>query len=207
MENYDKLENGIIKQNNVNKITYDYDYSNKYTDYGEKCNYLSFLRLGVLLGTLNKIPENILDVGFGNGSFLKAAQTIIKTTYGYDISNYPAPENIIRAYSLFDKHYDVICFFDSLEHFDDINFIDKLDCNYIFISLPWCHFFSEEWFLNWYHRRPNEHLWHFNDKALIKFFKDNGYENIYLGNFEDSIRKNSQAINYQNILSGIFKKI
>ena len=136
MENYDKLENGIIKQNNVNKITYDYDYSNKYNDYGEKCNYLSFLRLGVLLGTLNKIPENILDVGFGNGSFLKAAQTIIKTTYGYDISNYPAPENIIRAYSLFDKHYDVICFFDSLEHFDDINFIDKLDCNYIFISLP-----------------------------------------------------------------------
>jgi hypothetical protein len=206
MENYEKLENGIIKQINVNKITYDYNYSNIYNDYGEKCNYLSYLRLGVLLGAINKIPENILDVGFGNGSFLKAAHIIIKNTYGYDISDYPIPENIIRVQTLFDKHYDVICFFDSLEHFDDINFIDKLDCNYVFISLPWCHFFSEEWFLNWHHRRPNEHLWHFNDKSLINFFEKNGYENIYLGNCEDIIRKNSQAINYQNILSAIFKK-
>jgi hypothetical protein len=207
MENYELLANGIIKQINVNKISYDYSYSNKYNDYGEKCNYLSYLRLGVLLGAINKVPNNILDVGFGNGSFLLASNNIIKDCYGFDISDYPVPGNIIRVDSLFDKHYEVICFFDSLEHFDDINFINKLDCDYIYISLPWCHFFSEEWFLNWYHRRPNEHLWHFNDKSLCAFFKENGYENIYLGNCEDTIRKNSQAINYPNILSAIFKKI
>jgi hypothetical protein len=207
MENYKVLQNGIIQQINVNKINYNYEYSNKYNNYGEKCNYLSYLRLGVLLGAINKTPNSILDVGFGNGSFLLAAHNIIDKCYGYDISDYPVPDNIIRVHSFFDKHYDVICFFDSLEHFDDIHFISKLDCDYIYISLPWCHFFSEDWFINWYHRRPDEHLWHFNDKSLCAFFKENGYENIYLSNCEDTIRKNAQATNYPNILSAIFKKI
>lgn len=135
MENYIKLDNGIIKQSVINKIEYNYEYSNKYNNYGEKCNYLSFMRLGVLIGALNKTPTTILDVGFGNGSFLKAANTIIEKCYGYDISDYPAPENIVRVTSLYDKHYDVICFFDSLEHFDDIYIINKLNCDYIYIYI------------------------------------------------------------------------
>ena len=83
--------------------------------------------------------------------------------------------------------------------------LNKLNCKYIFISLPWCHYFNDEWFNKWYHRRENEHLYHFNDKALINFFKENGYDNIYISNFEDNIRKNNE--NYPNILSGIFVKI
>ncbi len=207
MQNYEFLSNGIIKQKNIKKIEYNYDYSNQYNSYGEKSNYLSYLRLGVLLGNLENIPNSILDVGYGNGSFLNASQKIIKNCYGNDISDYPVPSGTIKVNNLFDSHYDVICFFDSLEHFENIDFIKNLDCDYIFISLPWCHFFSEEWFLNWYHLRPNEHLYHFNDKSLINFFKENGYENIYIGNFEDTIRKNEFTDKYPNILSGIFKKI
>jgi hypothetical protein len=207
MENYEKLKSGIIKQKIIQKIDYNYEYSNKYNSYGEKSNYLSYLRLGVLLGTLNKIPESILDVGYGNGDFLKNAKNIINSCHGFDISKYQLPPNIIIEDSIFDKHFDVICFFDSLEHFDDINIIDKLDCDYIFISVPWCHNNSDDWFLNWYHRRPNEHLWHFNDKSLVNFFEENGYTKIYLGNFEDTIRKNSSCGNQPNILSAIFKKI
>lgn len=207
MENYEKLNNGIIKQININKIKYDFEYSNKYNNYGEKSNYLSFLRLGVLMGTIGKIPDNILDVGYGNGSFLNTCSNIIPNCYGYDVSNYPLENNIIRVNSLFDKYYDVICFFDSLEHFDDINFINKLNCEYVFISVPWCHFINEKWFLNWYHLRPDEHLWHFNDISLTNFFTENGYEKIYIGNFEDTIRKNNLINPNANILSAIFKKI
>ena len=76
LSNYTKLENGVIKQKNVNKIEYNYEYSNKYNNYGEKSNYLSYLRLGVLLGSINKIPSSILDVGYGNGSFLNASKNI-----------------------------------------------------------------------------------------------------------------------------------
>jgi hypothetical protein len=207
IENYEKLENGIIKQKIVNKIEYNFDYSNKYNSYGEKSNHLSYLRLGVLLGAINEKPNSILDVGYGNGAFLKSAKNIINECSGFDISNYPLPHDIRKETDIYGKHFDVICFFDSLEHFDDINIINKVDCNYVFISVPWCHYFSDEWFLNWYHRRPNEHLWHFNDKSLVKFFGENGFENIYLGNFEDAVRKNSTCNGNPNILSAVFKKI
>jgi hypothetical protein len=207
LENYEVLENGIIKQKNIKKIEYNYDYSNKYNSYGEKSNYLSYLRLGVLIGSLNNIPKSILDVGYGNGSFLQCAKNTIDNCYGFDISDYPTPEGVSKEKSIFDKHFEVICFFDSLEHFDDIKIIDKLKCDYIFISVPWCHYVSDEWFLNWYHRRPNEHLWHFNDKSLVKFFEENGFEKIYLGNFEDTVRKNSSCNGYSNILSAVFKKV
>ena len=207
MNNYKILPNGVIKQININKINYNFEYSNKYNNYGEKSNYLSYLRLGILIGALCDYKiENILDVGYGNCSFLRACKNSIKNCYGYDISDYPVDDGIIKINSMFDKFYDVICFFDSLEHFEDINFINKLNCNYIFISVPWCHFINEEWFLNWYHLRPNEHLYHFNDISLKKFFNENGYENIYLSNFEDTIRKNSNLNGYPNILSAIFKK-
>lgn len=205
LTNYERLENGIIKQKVVKKIDYSYSYSNKYNSYGEQSNYLSYLRLGVLLGTIKTIPNSILDVGYGNGSFLKSAQNIIKKCGGFDISNYPVPEGVIRETDMF-TYYNVVCFFDSLEHFDDIYILNKLNCEYVFISVPWCHYFSDEWFLKWYHRRPNEHLWHFNDKSLVNFFEENGFEKIYIGNFEDTIRKNDFSYMYPNILSAVFKK-
>lgn len=206
MDNYEILKNGVIKQKQINKIDYNIEYSNKYNNYGEKSNYLSYLRLGVLLGNVKNIPNSILDVGYGNGSFLNACKNIINNCNGYDITKYPLPNDINIVENIFDRHYDVICFFDSLEHFDDINIIDRLKCNYVFISVPWCHNFSDEWFLNWYHLRPNEHLWHFNEKSLINFFEENGYTHVYTSNFEDTVRKNSSLNGQPNILSCIFKK-
>jgi hypothetical protein len=92
MENYIKLENGVIKQKTIKKITYDYDYSNKYNNYGEKGNYLSHLRLGVLTGLLKRYPTSIVDVGYGNGAFLEACIRAIPTVIGCDISDYPVPD-------------------------------------------------------------------------------------------------------------------
>jgi len=206
-DNYIELENGIIKQLNVNKINYNYEYSNKYNMYNEKSIYLSYLRLGVLLGVIGKIPDTLLDVGYGNGDFLKVASNAIKKCYGSDISDYPIPDNCIKIDLLGNNHYDVICFFDSLEHFDEIDFIEKLKCEYIFISVPWCHKFNDNWFSNWYHRKPNEHLWHFNEKALKNFFKNYGFDCLYTSNHEDIIRKNNESKYYPNILSCIFKNI
>lgn len=205
MENYTKLSNGIIKQNIVNKINYNYDYSNKYNIYGIKSN-IAHLRLGILLGHLKKTPNSILDVGYGNGDFLTTASIIINNCYGSDISDYPVPDNCKKVDINTNNYYDVICFFDSLEHFDDINFIKNLNCEYIFISVPWCHNFNDNWFIKWYHRKPNEHLWHFNDLSLINFFDSNGYICEYKSNFEDIVRVNNESKYYPNILSCIFKK-
>jgi SAM-dependent methyltransferase len=206
MNNYETLPNGVIKQKTVKKITYDYNYSNKYNQYGENGNYLSYLRYGVLLGVLQKTPTSIVDVGYGNGSFLNVCKKNINNVYGCDISDYPVPEGCKKIEFKDISNVDVTCFFDSLEHFDDITVIKELDTKYIFISVPWCHNLSETWFMNWYHRRENEHLYHFNDESIVKFFDENGYDCIYKGCFEDIIRKNNALGELSNILSCVFIK-
>ena len=159
-----------------------------------------------MLGVLKKIPNKILDIGYGNGDFLNACTNIINACHGNDISNYHVPNGCIKIDDIFKDNYDVVCFFDSLEHFEDIYIIKNLKTDYIFISVPWCHNFSEEWFTKWYHRRPNEHLWHFNEKSIINFFNELDYECIYLDNFEDIVRKNTFIHPNKNILSCVFKK-
>lgn len=201
LENYTKDHNGIIKQINYKQFVYDVDYSSRYDKYTTN-NDISHLRLGYLIGSIGKIPNSILDVGYGNGAFLNTAKKITKC-YGHDISNYPIPENVEFVRDIFNSHYEVICFFDVLEHYPDIYFLDKLNCDYLIISLPECHYFSDEWFKNWKHRRPDEHLWHFNKISLENFIKEQGYDLINFSNVEDIIRP---GIRHSNILSGVFKK-
>lgn len=206
IENYEVLKNGLIRQKSIiNQIRiYDYDYvNNSYNQYGEKGSQMAGLRLGYLIATLGFTPTSILDVGYGNGDFLKLCKNSIES-YGNDISGYPVPEGVKFVDNVFENHYDVISFFDVLEHFEQIDFVKNLKCNYIFISLPWCHNFSDEWFMNWKHRRPDEHLWHFNEKSIEKFFYDMGYDMVDYSNIEDIIRTTSE--DYPNILTCIFKK-
>jgi hypothetical protein len=207
MDNYEILENGLIKQKYIlNKSNiYNIDYIDKrYNTYGEKGPQISGLRLGYLVGILGYLPKSILDIGYGNGDFLKICRNSIDS-YGSDISGYPIPEGVTYVDNIFDRHYDVISFFDVLEHFEEINFIKDLKCNYIYISVPWCHYLNDQWFMNWKHRRPDEHLWHFNQKSIENFFNEMGYKMIQSSNFEDIIRKSDS--NYSNILTCIFKKI
>lgn len=206
MDNYVILPNGIIKQKNVKKIQYNYDYSNRYNQYGNKSIALAHLRYGVLLGYLKRTPTSIVDVGYGNGDFLRVCLQSINNVYGSDISDYPIPENVKKLEFSDISNVEVTCFFDSLEHFDDIYDIRKIKTDYIFISVPHCHNLSDEWFLNWYHRRENEHLYHFNKESLSKFMDECGYECVYSSNFEDIVRFNPRIYPLTNILSCIFKR-
>ena len=202
LENYEKDHNGIIKQIKYKPFQYNEEYSNIYNSYGTN-DVMSHLRLGYIIGSIGKEPESILDIGYGNGSFLKLASEKYKC-FGHDISNYPTPENVKFVNDIFNEQFDVICFFDVLEHYADPYFIKDLNCNYIVISLPECHYFSDDWFKNWKHRREDEHLWHFNKESLISFFNYNGYSLINTSNIEDVVRKHNHP--YSNILTGTFKK-
>lgn len=208
IENYEILNNGLIKQKKIfNSIKkYNKEYVNqRYNTYGIKRYQLAGLRLGYLLGIINEIPDSILDVGYGNGDFLNLCKDYIKNCYGNDITGYPLPKGVKFVENIFENYYDVVCFFDVLEHFTDINFIKKLQCKYIFVSVPWCHFINEDWFLKWKHRRPDEHLWHFNDKSIATFFKECGFFMVKQSNVEDIIRTSSDEL--PNILTCVFKKI
>jgi len=206
IDNYEILENGLIRQIKIlDKIqSYDFQYvDERYNKYGEKGPQMAGLRLGYLIGNLGYIPKSILDIGYGNGDFLKVTEQGIES-YGNDISGYPIPTGSKFVNNIFDKHYDVICMFDVLEHFEDISFVKDLSCDYIYISLPWCHNFSDDWFENWKHRRPDEHLWHFNETSITNFFKEMGFELVVHSNVEDIIRKSTD--NNPNILTCLFKK-
>jgi hypothetical protein len=205
LENYEQLPNGVIQQINRSPFSYGADYSGAYNKLGEIGNRMSYLRLGYLLGVIKEIPDSILDIGYGNGSFLAAASTAIQNCYGSDVSDaYPLPNGLTYVESPYDNYYDVVTMFDVLEHFDDIYDIKNLNCKYLFVSMPWCHYFSDDWFANWKHRKPNEHLYHFNGVSLYTFMDEIGFDVIDISNIEDCIRK--PVDNNKNILSGIFKK-
>ena len=208
LENYEKLPNGVIKQKEIiNTIqSYNVEYvSERYNTYGEKGLQMAYLRLGFLLGSIDDEIKSVLDIGYGNGDFLKVCSDIIENCYGNDISNYPLPDKCVFVEDIFENEYDVTCFFDSLEHFEEIEFVSRLKSKYVYISLPWCHNKSDEWFSNWKHRREDEHLWHFNDESLVNFMLEMGYEKVRISNVEDTVRK---PINEdKNILTGLFRKI
>jgi hypothetical protein len=205
-EKYHVDELGIVHQSNFEKFDYDKKYIQKYFDYGEKENHLSYLRLGFLLACLNEKPKSILDIGYGSGSFLKACTNYIPNCYGHDITGVPVPDKVTFVEDIYKDEYDIITFFDVLEHFEDVHIIGKLKCNYIMITLPWCYNFeNKNWFENWKHRKPNEHLHHFNHQSLVNLFEKHKFQCIKYGNIEDTIRKDSNNPD-KNILTAVFKK-
>ena len=206
IENYLINEDGVVYQMDKQHIDYTKDYVNdRYVKYGELPTYMGYLRLGNIIGSLNRVPKSILDVGYGDGSFLRVSKNVIPKCYGYDISTYPIPEGCTLVQDITENFYDIITFFDSLEHFEDIEFVKDLKCSAVCISVPNCHYKNDEWFENWKHRRPNEHLWHFNKESLCAFMKRMGYVLVTSSNIEDTIRKNNEE--ESNILTCIFKKL
>jgi len=206
LDGYIKTKLGIIKQLNPSPYNYGFEYSSKYEKLGPLGLQMAHLRFGFLRGVIgNKTINSLLDVGYGCGDFLKVAVSSIPVCHGTDLDEaYNVPTGCNFVSELDSQHYDVITFFDSLEHMPENEFVKDLDCNYICISLPWCHYFSDDWFDTWKHRRPDEHIWHYNDESLSSYMNAMGYNTLLMSNIEDTIRKGVDS--HPNILTGIFEK-
>ena len=208
IDNYEILPNGLIHQKEiVNKIKdYDKEYvDTRYNNYGEKGMQMAYLRLGYLIGAIQEPISRVLDVGYGNGDFLKVCMGCEINAFGNDISGYPIPNGATFVDDITRDSYDIVCFFDSLEHFEDISFVKDLKTKYVYISVPLCHNFSDEWFKNWKHRREDEHLWHFNIESIEMYMDEMGYKVVTGNNVEDVIRR--PVDNHPNILTAIFEKV
>jgi hypothetical protein len=207
IDNYKITPDGVIKQIKSKSFNYDINYSDsRYSIFNDRGNILN-LRLGYIIGSIGKIPESLMDVGYGNGDFLDTCVGCINTLYGNDIEPaYPLKNNINFIKDITLQKVEVITFFDSLEHFEDIEFIKNLKCEYVIISLPWCYNGeNDKWFENWKHRKPDEHLYHFNEKSLENFMNRQGFKMINYCNLEDKIRTDKNLS--PNILTACFKKI
>lgn len=196
---------GVLQQVNPNVIIYDSDYvTSRYGAIIELRKQMSMLRYGYMVGSIGK-PTKILEIGYGAGDFIQlCAEQDIKC-FGNDITGIPTPPKVTPTKNLYEQ-VDVVCMFDVLEHFEDINFIKELNTKYVYVSVPNCSQPTNiEYLSNDYiHLRPNEHLHHFNKSSLIEHFKLNGYKLITISNCEDTIRKRPNT--HANILSAIFIK-
>jgi 2-polyprenyl-3-methyl-5-hydroxy-6-metoxy-1,4-benzoquinol methylase len=202
LNGYTKLSNEVIFQSDLNcTMKYDDDYIQKSYKEDAMLN-IAYLRFGFLLGA-GVERGSILDVGYGFGHFLKLCKKFGFDTYGIEVNQHDISDFAKKG--SFDQHYDTITFFDSLEHFQSINFVKDLKCKNLIISLPWCHYFNDDWFKNWKHRKYGEHLWHFSEIALKNFLSECGFEVTLVSNVEDSLR--TPVDSNSNILTVVAKRL
>ena len=212
IDNYELTVDSVLRQINIEN-----EDDNSSVTIAKTCHYFYYynsfdetpmneLRYNLMTKDMKKEKLSILDFGYGSGSFLQLCSELGNQCYGYDIADTELSYGK-KINDIFEYKYDIVTFFDSLEHCEDIEFIKNVDTEYILISVPWCHWKEEgdEWFMNWKHRKPNEHLYHFDESSLLKFMKRMGYSCIRINNFEDEIRK--PVDHRKNILTGLFKNM
>ncbi len=183
------FDRGALRQRDLAPtMTYDRAYlDSRYRKIDAKVRALSAKRLAVLSEYAGP-PGNLLDYGCGTGRFVDAAGEAGFNAYGHDA----VPREGLLTWRECTKKqpWDVVTFFDSLEHLrDPAGVILSLRPSTIMVSVPECHFYCPDWFMEWKHRRPGEHLWHWSRAGLDMFMSQLGYINVHACHFEDEFRE------------------
>lgn len=210
LENYYLDEFGVIHQQQWKSKTYDEQYLSYYEGLKERTIKLGYLRLGWILGALGELPDRLLEIGYGMGTFLEAAVLSgVPNCYGADVANYPLPDGS-RSISLdraIEQSWDFVGMFDVLEHIADISFLSNLKTRYLGIAVPFCRWseFGDDWFRDWRMRLPDEHLHHFDVQSLVKTLEHYGFHPLEINHYEDGLRLRDGERG-PNIISALFKK-
>lgn len=210
IENYEIDELGVIHQIEFEPIVYDDEYISYYHAKSDRTIKLGYQRLGWILGMLGKIPDSVLEIGYGTGTFIEAALiTGVPRCVGCDVANYPLPNGVEFAdwEDSLSQSWDLVAMFDVLEHIPDLSFLNRLQTNYVAIAVPFCRWkeLGDEWFQNWRMLLPNEHLHHFDIESLTATMEHYGFDCETTNTFEDGIRLRENETG-PNILSGFFKR-
>ncbi len=220
IENYQIDEFGVIHQIDFEPISYDDEYISYYHQKSDRTIKLGYQRLGWILGMLNRIPDSVLEIGYGTGTFIEAAQiTGVQQCVGCDIADYPLPDgvdfiswqNLIGPDPVADPSWDLVAMFDVLEHIPDLSFLARLKTRYLAVAVPYCRWRElddrgDDWFRNWRMLLPNEHLHHFDRESLISLLYHYGFRCLTTNFFEDGIRLRDGETG-PNILCGFFEKV
>jgi hypothetical protein len=174
---------------------YDAQYVGRYDAYPTEG--ISLLRLAFLEGYVR--GGRLLDVGYGNGAFIRVAEAAGFAAFGYDVhgEDYGIAEIDIHADA---SEWDVVTFFDSLEHFADLQPVRALfeRTRFVMVSVPQRppDFPGDR---AWRHYRPGEHLHYFSEASLQRLV---ARPLLAASNVEDIIRRPAQG--RPNILTCLF---
>ena len=124
-----------------------------------------FLKDGIYASKRQVKDVTILDYGSGVGWF-RAWRPAWATVWSYDIGKYPQTGLQLRL-------YDVVCFWDVLEHIPDFKAIEPVLAlsNHVALSIP----MAKEGLLDWKHFKPGEHLHYFTEESLVALFHEYGF--------------------------------
>ena len=196
-------EFGVIHQVNPQPYKYDASYVDIYRapEYAGGRYKLMGIRMAMThtlyLLNMNSEPISLMDIGYGDGSFLEEIKGTIPNRYGYDITGEELPEGC-KPGNILDP-MDIITMWDVFEHIHDLSFIGDIKAKMVCMSMPDV---TNKDFENWKHRKPDEHVHHFTPESLEKLMLSYDWKMIHTCHLEDNVRKGD----YQNIMTSFFIK-
>jgi SAM-dependent methyltransferase len=131
--------------------------------------------------------SRILDVGYGNGAFLKHARAAGMAIHGIDLHAEDFDVPVVDFATPLE--FDLICFFDSLEHFPSFEPVLGLKARNVVVSVPnppGCLLTAPR---SWRHFKPGEHLHYFSRNSLDALMRNWGFATRFADGYpEDDLR-------------------
>lgn len=167
-------------------VSYDANYAHQYDSRPVRA--MSELRWKFISAAVNLAPgSRILDVGYGNGAFLKHARAVGMEIYGIDLHTEDFGVPVVDFNTTL--HFDLLCFFDSLEHFPDFSAVRRLRSRNVVVSIPNAPECLLDTPKHWRHFKPGEHLHYFSHKSLGIFLQSWGFPKKLVDGYpEDALR-------------------
>jgi len=167
-------------------ISYDACYAHQYDS--RPVREMSEVRWNFIQSHLTlPVGSRILDVGYGNGAFLKRARDAGMRIHGIDVHS----EDFGIPTVDFDTEleFDLVCFFDSIEHFPQFDPIFRLRAGSAIVSIPNTPPSLLAAPQAWRHYKPGEHLHYFSRTSLDRVMRRWGFTYKLTEGFpEDQLR-------------------
>jgi SAM-dependent methyltransferase len=185
-------------------VSYDANYAHQYDS--RPVTEMSNLRWNFIDSALH-LPKGsrVLDIGYGNGAFLKRARSAGMEIYGIDLHTEDFGIPVVDFETKLS--FDLICFFDSIEHFPNFAPLARLKARNIVVSIPETPDFILRAPRQWRHYKPGEHLHYFSHASLDLLMNNWGFsEKAAQGYPEDRIRGklSIEGKTYDNIYTAIY---
>ena len=167
-------------------VSYDAEYAHQYDSRPVK--EMSDIRWDFIQSHLD-LPagSRVLDVGYGNGAFLKRAEAAGMSIFGIDLHSEDFGVPVVDFET--PLSFDLVCLFDSLEHFPDFTPLLKLKTRNVIVSIPNtpdCILTTPK---DWRHFKPGEHLHYFSYRSLERLMRIWGLQTKCADGFpEDALR-------------------